>query len=69
MPNLNSERTEKSLVVLANATEVIAAVISDISGNDISNSINGTQLTRQAVRSMIQASFKQALDQLPTTNA
>jgi ligand-binding sensor protein len=62
MPNLNSERTEKSLVVLANATEVIAAVISDISGNDISNSINGTQLTRQAVRSMIQASFKQALD-------
>ena len=62
MANLKQQRVEKSLVALANATELASSIITEIAGNDISNSINGSTITRNAARTLIQSRFKQALE-------
>ncbi len=43
--NLNEQRSIQSALVLANAATLVSGVVSQIAGNDISNSINGTKAT------------------------
>lgn len=49
MPELLNSQDQLNSLVLAVAVEVGAAVIADISGNDISNSLNGQSITRDSL--------------------
>jgi len=46
------EKSAHTALVLANAGEVVAGVIKEIAGNDISNSINGSKITSELIHSM-----------------
>jgi hypothetical protein len=50
-----------SIVPLANASELAAQVIKNISGNDISNSLNGSPITLATLRSLALARFQNIL--------
>jgi hypothetical protein len=47
-----SENIERNIIVLANASQIVSAVIKNISGNDISTSINGTKLGLETIRNI-----------------
>jgi uncharacterized protein involved in propanediol utilization len=49
---LTFKRQKISALVLANAGELVAGVIKDIAGNDISTSINGNKLTTDLIQSI-----------------
>lgn len=49
IPLSTAERTNQNGLVLANAAELIAAVIGRIAGNDISTSINGTRASAEII--------------------
>jgi hypothetical protein len=61
MASLVAERIQKSVTVLANATELAAAIIVRISGNEVANTINGALVSRQTARTMIQSRFEKNL--------
>ena len=47
---LDTERQKRSVIVLANAAEITSSIIRDIAGNDISNSINNSPITRDVIQ-------------------
>lgn len=49
-------------VVLANAGELTKAIIFEVMGNDVSNSINGTQLGSKMLNSIVQARIQKSLN-------
>lgn len=51
--NPKNIRLHESTITLANTTELAVRVISDIAGNEISNTISGDSLTSDALRAMI----------------
>lgn len=59
---LEQKRTAESMLAVANATELTAAVVMNIIGNDVSDSLNGTRLTSDTVRTLAQARFKRVLE-------
>ena len=55
------EKAKKSVVTLANASELAAQVVVHIAGNDISDSLSGSRLTLNTLRSIAQARFQSSL--------
>jgi hypothetical protein len=53
----------RSAVVLANAGELTAGIISNIAGNDISNSINGSRITSSIIQSLLMQRIHKNLEQ------
>lgn len=51
METLNQKEHQSSLI-LANAGELAAAVIKQVAGNDISNAVNGSVLTREMIQNL-----------------
>jgi len=49
-------------VVLANAGELTKAIIFEVMGNDVSNSVNGTQLGSKMLNSIVQARIQKSLN-------
>jgi hypothetical protein len=49
-------------VVLANAGELTKAIVFQVMGNDVSNSINGTQLGAKMLNSIVQARIQKTLN-------
>lgn len=49
MPEILNPQDQLNSLVLALAVEVGSAVVADISGNDISNSLNGQTVTRESL--------------------
>lgn len=49
MPEILNYQDQLNSLVLALAVEVGSAVVADISGNDISNSLNGQTVTRESL--------------------
>lgn len=47
------KQSENNAVILANCNEVVFSVISQIAGNDISNSVNGSPVTRSIIASLV----------------
>lgn len=47
-----TDRTHETTLVLANAGELAAALLREISGNDIASSIEGSSLTRDMIRNI-----------------
>ena len=56
-----SDRTHESALVLANAGELAVALVKNISGKDVSASINGSQLTRELTRNIVQQGIVESL--------
>lgn len=52
------ERARQSAVVLANASELGAQVIKAVAGNDISDTLNGSRVSMDMLRSLAQSRFK-----------
>ena len=55
---LISQRTRNSSVPLANGVELVANIITEIAGNDISNSINDDNITLQKIRCLAASRFE-----------
>jgi hypothetical protein len=60
--NLTDERVKTSAMILANASELVAHVITNIAGNDIGNAINGNRISMQTMRSLAIARFHRLLE-------
>jgi hypothetical protein len=52
IPSTTSSNIDKSALTLANAAQLVSNVIIDIAGNDISNSINGSTITKNIIHSL-----------------
>lgn len=61
MTNVEIEKAQKSIVTLANASELAAQIIIHIAGNDISDNLGGSTLTLNMLRSIAQARFQSNL--------
>lgn len=47
-----NQKTAQSALCLANAGEIISGVIMNISGNDISSSLNGNRITTDMIQTL-----------------
>lgn len=54
---------EPSMIVLAAAATLVAGIIQEVSGNDISDSLNGSKLTQETIVNMTNARVQQVLSQ------
>ena len=61
---LNQKEHESSLI-LANAGELAAAVIKRVAGNDISNAINNSPLTREMIQNL---TFRKIAEKVSSTS-
>lgn len=61
MASVEIEKTQKSIVTLANASELSAQIIIHIAGNDISDSLSGSVVTLNTLRNIAQARFQSNL--------
>ena len=59
MKHLESERT---LVTLANASELVISITQNVVGNDIADTFNGSPLSRELIHSLAQTSFRAAIN-------
>lgn len=50
--NLTLQRQARSSVALANAGELVAGIIREVAGNDISTSLNGSRITADIVQTL-----------------
>ncbi len=62
---LSQQRQLSSLTTLANANELAMRIIRKVSGNDVSNRINGSLLNSDLVCIAFQNRYKQALEKPP----
>ena len=61
MTNIEIEKAKKSIVTLANASELTAQIVIHIAGNDISDSLSGSVVTLNMLRNIAQARFQSNL--------
>ena len=62
-PTLAFNRQKQSALVLANAAELVAGVIKEIAGNDISTAINGNKVTAEIIHSI---AMQRMMKKIPT---
>lgn len=62
MTPIQQERAEKSAIVLANASELAATIFLSVAGNDIADSLNGSRITMNTVRTLAQSRFQRNFD-------
>ena len=55
---LISKRTRESSIPLANGVELVANIITEIAGNDISSRINNDSITLQKIRCLAASRFE-----------
>lgn len=63
MASSQQETVRKSAVVLGNAAQLVVAIVKNIAGNDISDTLNGSRVTANTLRTLAQARFKNVLSQ------
>jgi hypothetical protein len=51
----------QSAVVLGNAAQLVVAIVKEIAGNNISDTLNGSRVTANTLRTLAQARFKNQL--------
>ena len=50
--NSVNEKTHESTLILANAGVLTSKILARIAGNDISNAVNGSPLTRELIQNL-----------------
>jgi len=53
--------TERTVVTLANASELVVAITHNIVGNEIADTFNGSSLSRELIHSLAQTTFQSSL--------
>lgn len=61
MASIEVEKAKMSVVTLANASELTAQIVLHVAGNEISDSLGGSQLTLDMLRNIAQARFQNSL--------
>ena len=61
MTSVQQESVRQSAIVLGNAAQLVVDVVKEIAGNDISNTLNGSPVTTNTLRTLAQARFKNQL--------
>lgn len=56
-----SQQTAATALVIANVAELVAAIVYRTVGNDLSSSIGGQNLTREAVHSLATAKLRDVI--------
>lgn len=64
---MQNRETEKTLVTLANATELTRVIIQGVVGNDVADTIEGSSLTGDLINEISLARFQQGLKPFVTT--
>lgn len=59
---MKSRQSERTLVTLANASELVAHVVKGVVGNEIADTFDGSPLTRSTLNTLSQTKFQAALD-------
>lgn len=59
--SLIQQRMGPSMVTLAAAATLVAGIIQEVAGNDISDSLNGSKLTKETIVNMTNARVQQVL--------
>lgn len=62
MTGFQVEKAETSAIVLANASELVARVMLNIAGNDLSNKMGLSTITMSSLRSLALARFQKNLN-------
>lgn len=57
-----NERVLGSLSPLANATELVVEVVKNVAGNDVANTLNGSPITSDTLRTLIASRIKRNLE-------
>lgn len=58
---MKCRESERTLVTLANASEVSVAVTQQIMGNEIADTFNGSPLSRELIQNLAQSVFQGAI--------
>ena len=59
---MKNKQSDRTLVTLANASELVVLVTQNIVGNEIADTLNGSPLTREQIHHLAQTSFQGALN-------
>lgn len=60
---ISLDRQKNNATVLANAGELVAGVIKQIAGNDISNSLNGSKITSDVIQGLAYQRITKTIEQ------
>jgi hypothetical protein len=55
---LNNQDSERTLVTLANANELVASVAQGVLGNEVADTLNGSPLSRSIIYNLAQTCFQ-----------
>lgn len=58
---MNNSKSERTLVTLANAGELVSNIALEVMGNEVADSFAGSPLTRATIHNLAQTRFQQAL--------
>jgi hypothetical protein len=64
---MQNRETEKTLVTLANATELTRVIIQGVVGNDVADTIEGSSLTGDLINEITLARFQSSLKPFVTS--
>jgi hypothetical protein len=59
---MKSRQSERTLVTLANGSELVGHIVKGVVGNEIADSFDGSPLMRSTLFTLAQAKFQSALD-------
>lgn len=54
-------KTERTVVVLGNAAELVSNIVKGVMGNEVADTINGSPLTQNMLHNLTQTSLQDAL--------
>ena len=55
---MKHRETERTLVTLANASELVISITQNIVGNEVADTFNGSPLSRELIHTLAQTSFQ-----------
>lgn len=58
---MKTQQSEKTLVVLANASELVCCIAQGVIGNEVADTFNGSPLTREVIYQSAQAQCQKAV--------
>jgi hypothetical protein len=60
---MKHRESERTLVTLANASELVVSVAQNVLGNEVADTLNGSPLSRDIIHQMAQTVFQSSVSQ------
>ena len=58
---MKDKKSERTLVTLSNASELVVAVTQNVVGNEIADTFNGSPLSRELIHNLAQTTFQSGM--------